>query len=251
MEIEYEIKEVFELLKSQIRMHRDIGMDPPFLSPEGLRAFKYNPDVEKPSISHSMAEDPALSLESLRTTIGDCQRCKLSKKRTHIVFGEGSPLARLVFVGEAPGREEDVAGRPFVGEAGKLLTRIIQNGIGLNREDVYICNVIKCRPPNNRDPEQDEIETCIPFLKEQIRIIRPEVICVLVRVAGRSLLGGDFKITNERGRWHSYKDIPLMPTYHPAYIVRNPSQENRLKRDVWEDVKKIMKVLGLEVKRNV
>ncbi len=186
------------------------------------------------------------TLEDLRNYVGDCTRCKLSLGRKKLVFGEGSPRARLFFVGEAPGREEDIVGRPFVGEAGKLLTKMIENGMGLKREEVYISNVVKCRPPNNRDPEKEEIETCIPFLEEQIRIIQPEGICTLGRVAVQGLLGRDFNITRERGQWFSYVDIPLIPTLHPAYLLRNPSA----KRQVWEDAKMIMKHLGLEVKRN-
>lgn len=185
------------------------------------------------------------SLEDLRKQIGDCKRCKLGSGRTHLVFGEGSPRARLVFVGEGPGREEDEVGLPFVGEAGRLLTKIIQ-AMGLSREEVYICNVVKCRPPRNRDPEEDEVETCLPFLKEQLKLIRPEVICALGRVAAQALLGREFKITSERGHWYSFMDISLMPTYHPAYLLRNPSA----KRQVWEDVQKIMKHMGLEVKKD-
>lgn len=160
-----------------------------------------------------------------------------------MVFGEGDPHARLVFVGEAPGRDEDLAGRPFVGDSGKQLTKIIENGMRLTRQEVYICNVVKCHPPGNRDPERDEIEACLPFLKNQLRIIRPEVICVLGRIAGQALLGHDFKITTERGKWHSYEDIPLIATFHPAYLLRNPSA----KRQVWEDIQKIMEFLALEV----
>lgn len=189
-------------------------------------------------------------LESLAAFIGDCRRCRLSEKRTHVVFGEGSPKARLVFVGEGPGADEDAAGRPFVGEAGKLLTRIIENGMGLKREDVYICNVVKCRPPNNRDPEADEVQTCRPFLEQQLAILKPEVICTLGRIAAKCLLGREFKITQERGTWFSFKGIPLMTTYHPSYILRNPSEERPLKRQVWEDVQKIMGRLGLKVKKN-
>jgi uracil-DNA glycosylase family 4 len=193
---------------------------------------------------------PPADLDSLRALIGDCKRCKLSQGRTRLVFGEGSPDARLVFVGEGPGAEEDAAGKPFVGEAGKLLTRIIENGMGLKREGVYICNVVKCRPPNNRDPEAEEIQTCLPFLEQQLDIVRPEVICTLGRIAAQTLLGREFKITLERGNWFSYRGIPLMATFHPAYILRNPSDERRLKGLVWEDVKKIMRRLGLKVKRN-
>lgn len=162
-----------------------------------------------------------------------------------MVFGEGTPQARLVFVGEGPGKEEDLEGKPFVGEAGRLLTRII-HAMGLTREEVYICNVVKCRPPNNRDPEEDEIRTCIPFLRKQLDLIRPQVICALGRVAARGLLEKEIKITQERGKWQSYEGIPVMPTYHPAYLIRNPSA----KRPVWEDVQKIMTLLGMEVKKN-
>jgi len=191
------------------------------------------------------------SLEDLRAFIGDCKRCKLWRGRSNLVFGEGSPNARLVFVGEGPGHEEDQEGRPFVGEAGKMLTRIIENAMGLKRKDVYICNVVKCRPPNNRDPERDEIDSCIPFLREQIRMIKPEVICVLGRIACNELIGRDLKITQVRGKWHAYMDIPVMPTYHPAYILRNPKRERQLKGQVWDDIRAIMARLGLEVKRDV
>ena len=186
------------------------------------------------------------SLEALRSYIGDCRRCKLHKGRNHLVFGEGSAQAELVFIGEGPGREEDLVGKPFVGEAGKLLTKIIENGMGLDRKAVYICNVVKCRPPNNRDPERDEIETCIPFLEQQLRIIKPKVICTLGRVAGQALLGKSFKITSDRGKWYNFGNIPLMPTYHPAYLLRNLSA----KHQVWEDIQKVMSQMGLEVKRN-
>jgi len=235
--------------------HQEMGLEPP---PIPVCSF---PDIALSStqagaedeISRDLAYSDQLdhldSLEALSEYIGECQRCKLKKARKHIVFGEGSPKARLVFVGEGPGREEDLEGRPFVGEAGKLLTRIIK-AMGLTREEVYICNVVKCRPPRNRDPEKDEIEACLPFLRQQLNIIRPEVICVLGRIAGQHLLRMDFKITKERGKWHSYMDIPVMPTYHPAFIVRNRQRERELKGQVWEDVKQIMTHLGLEVKRN-
>jgi uracil-DNA glycosylase family 4 len=209
------------------------------------------PELSKRSVTEPIVESrrPA-DLDSLRALIGDCKRCKLSQGRTRLVFGEGSPTARLMFVGEAPGAEEDAAGRPFVGEAGKLLTKIIENGMGLQREEVYICNVVKCRPPNNRDPEAEEVRTCLPFLEQQVDLVKPEVICTLGRIAAQNLLGREFKITQERGNWFSYAGIPLMATFHPAYILRNPSDERRLKGLVWEDVKKIMRRLGLEVRRN-
>ena len=242
MKPEEELKEIFGHLKNILKANKDIGLEPPPLSTEILDFLDAGPSGIKGKRVHLEDLD---TLEALRAFIGECQRCKLHRERTRLVFGEGSAHARLVFVGEGPGREEDRAGRPFVGEAGRLLTKII-NAMGLAREAVYICNVVKCRPPKNRDPEGDEVETCIPFLKRQLGIISPEVICSLGRVAGQGLLGEGFKITNERGKWHSYMGIPLMPTYHPAYLLRNPSA----KRQVWQDVQKIMVRLGLEVRNN-
>jgi len=244
---EEEIKEVFGHIKNLMMAHKEIGMEPPPVSKEMLGYMEREVSEVPPYPGQSDYPD---SLEGLREVLGDCKRCKLHKSRKKLVFGEGSPRARLVFVGEGPGREEDLAGRPFVGEAGELLTRIIERGMGLTREDVYICNVVKCRPPGNRDPERDEIEACLPFLRQQINIIRPEVICTLGRISTQELLKREIKITRERGKWYSFMDIPLMPTYHPAYIVRNPSRERELKGQVWEDVKKIMRHLGLEVKKN-
>ena len=241
MNLQEEIREIFGYLKGRMQAHQDLGFEPPLVYARGLDAAEAErPESTTGRTSHNHAD----TLEDLKTQIGDCRQCKLHKARKRLVFGEGSPDARLVFVGEGPGREEDLVGEPFVGKAGELLTKIIENGMGLSRKDVYICNIVKCRPPNNRDPEGDEISACMPFLKQQIDIIRPEVICALGRVAGQALLGGDFKISRERGKWFSYMDIPLMATYHPAYLLRNVSA----KRQVWDDVKKIMKHLGLEVK---
>jgi DNA polymerase len=227
-----EFREIVSHLKKRMAANMEMGLEAPALSASTLDYLK--------SRTSGFA-----SLEDLRKYMGDCKRCKLGYGRTNLVFGEGSSQARLVFVGEGPGREEDQAGLPFVGEAGRLLTKIV-NAMGLSREEVYICNVVKCRPPKNRDPEVDEIETCLPFLKEQLNLIRPQVICTLGRIAAQALLGKEFKITRERGRWHSFMDIPLMPTYHPAYLLRNPSA----KRQVWEDIQKIMKHMGLEVKKD-
>ncbi len=219
--------------------YQDIGFDPPHISLEDLNS----PESITTEMEHAsdLQKSPE-TIEDLKVQIGDCRRCKLHEGRTKLVFGEGSPKARLVFIGEGPGRDEDLAGRPFVGEAGKLLTKIIENGMKLARKDVYICNAVKCRPPKNRDPEGDEIESCITFLKQQLDIIKPDFICSLGRVAGQALLGGDFKISRQRGQWFTYMDIPLMPTYHPAYLLRYPSA----KRQVWDDVQKIMKRMGLE-----
>jgi len=232
-----ELLEIVSQLKNLLISYPQIGLEVPGLS--------------RQSVTDTCAGDiPPGDLLSLRALIGDCKRCKLSEGRTKLVFGEGAPGARLVFVGEGPGAEEDAAGRPFVGEAGKLLTKIIESGMGLQREDVYICNVVKCRPPKNRDPEGEEIQTCLPFLRQQLGIIKPEVICTLGRIAAQSLLGREFKITQERGNWFSYLGTPLMATFHPAYILRNPSEERQLKRAVWEDVQKIMRRLGLKVRKN-
>jgi DNA polymerase len=165
-------------------------------------------------------------LEDIRIDLG----------RKHIVFGEGSAKSRLVFVGEGPGFEEDQRGQPFVGAAGQLLTKIIV-AMKLTRDQVYICNVTKCRPPGNRDPEADEIETCLPFLERQIAAIRPDFICTLGRIAAQALLKTDAPISRLRGRFHSYHGIKLLPTYHPAYLLRNPDK----KRDVWNDMQMLMK----------
>ncbi len=183
------------------------------------------------------SSDPR-TLDDVRRELGDCKRCPLHRTRRNLVFGEGSPSARLVFIGEAPGEEEDLQGRPFVGRAGQLLTKII-GAMGLKRPDVYICNILKCRPPQNRNPRQEEMETCEPFLRMQIEAIRPRVICALGTFAARRILQTDAPITALRGRFHDCRGIPVMPTYHPAYLLRNPDA----KKQVWEDVQMIMKML--------
>ena len=184
----------------------------------------------------------ANSLEELRAAIGDCQRCKLCSARTHIVFGIGNPHAKLMFVGEGPGRDEDLQGEPFVGRAGQLLNDIVTKGMGLKREDVYIANVVKCRPPENRNPEPDEVAACEPFLKKQIDLIRPEIIVGLGKFAVQTLLQSKVPITKLRGTWQRYHGIKLMPTFHPAYLLRNPAD----KKLVWEDIKKVIKELSGE-----
>jgi DNA polymerase len=181
-------------------------------------------------------------LKRIRDDLGDCRRCGLSSRRSHIVFGEGDPHARIVFVGEGPGFEEDRSGRPFVGPAGQLLSRIIE-AIKLTREQVYICNVIKCRPPGNRNPAPEEIGACRPFLERQIVAIGPEVICTLGTFAAQTLLQTQTPISRLRGRFHTCNGIRLMPTYHPAYLLRNPDQ----KRAVWEDMKKIAALLRIQI----
>ncbi|MBI5638799.1 MAG: uracil-DNA glycosylase [Nitrospirae bacterium] len=173
--------------------------------------------------------------------MGDCLRCNLSKNRKHIVFGEGNPSARLMFIGEAPGKEEDIQGLPFVGEAGMLLTRLIEK-MGLKRADVYIANIVKCRPPMNRDPEKEEIATCRGFLERQIEIIQPEVIMTLGRIALQALMDNpELKISAVRGKFFDYRGIPVMPTFHPAYLLRSPGEKIK----TWADAQKVMKRLGL------
>lgn len=177
-------------------------------------------------------------LEALRVKIGDCRRCPLSGKRTNLVFGVGNPEAELVFVGEAPGRDEDMQGEPFVGAAGRLLTKIIQ-AMGLRRQDVYICNVVKCWPPGNRPPLPDEIAVCRPFLEEQLSIITPRCIVSLGSISTHVLMETKEPISRLRGNFHAWHGIPLMPTYHPAFLLRNPE----MKKHVWDDVRKVMALL--------
>ena len=181
-----------------------------------------------------------MTLEEIREEIGDCTRCRLHEGRTNLVFGEGNPRARLVFVGEGPGFEEDQQGRPFVRRSGHLLTKIIQ-AMGLKREDVYICNVVKCRPPNNRTPEQNEMDTCEQFLFKQIRFIKPEVIVCLGATAAKSILKTKDSLGSLRGKFHMYSGSKLMVTYHPAALLRNP----HFKKPAWEDMQVVMKELGL------
>ncbi|HMC82053.1 MAG TPA: uracil-DNA glycosylase [Candidatus Polarisedimenticolia bacterium] len=192
-----------------------------------------------PSVSATVS-DAEERLASLRQEIGECVRCRLSEKRTRIVFGAGNSRARLMFVGEGPGYDEDRQGLPFVGRAGQLLNRIIES-IGMKRDDVYIANVVKCRPPENRTPLPDEIATCSPFLLRQIEAIRPQVVCALGGVAVQTLLGTSAPISRVRGEFRSLPDGTLvMPTFHPAYLLRNPDK----KKEVWEDMKKIREVLS-------
>ena len=184
------------------------------------------------------------SLLKIRDDIGDCTRCKLHKARNKIVFADGNPKAKLVFVGEGPGRDEDMQGLPFVGRAGKLLTQMIE-AMGLQRQDVYICNVVKCRPPENRLPEPDEIKTCSPFLLRQLDAVDPQVIVALGACAAQTLLQTTRGISHFRGQWQEFGGRKLMATYHPAYLLRNPPA----KADVWKDLQMVMVELGLEVKR--
>jgi uracil-DNA glycosylase family 4 len=217
---------IVQEIKDALEFYQALGYE---RMPVRLRA-----DGRRPVIGN---KESAMAL--LREEIGDCRKCKLSQKRTHIVFGEGNPDARLMFIGEAPGREEDVQARPFVGEAGMLLTRLIEK-MGLKREEVYIANIVKCRPPMNRDPEKDEIQQCREFLERQIDIIRPDIIMSLGRIAASVLMGNEkLKITAIRGKIFDYRGIPLVPTFHPAYLMRNPKD----KWLTWNDAQKVLERL--------
>jgi DNA polymerase len=202
------------------------------------------PVAHGPSLFEAFERVPNDTLERIRADIGDCTRCRLCEQRNKIVFGVGNPKADIVFVGEGPGRDEDAQGEPFVGRAGKLLTDMIK-AMSLERSDVYIANVVKCRPPENRTPEHDEIATCSPFLLRQLEFIRPKVIVCLGNVAAQNLLGTNKSISHFRGQWFDFRGSRLIATYHPAYLLRNPAA----KSDVWTDLKKVMAVLGLKAAR--
>jgi uracil-DNA glycosylase len=212
--------------RDQLEFFRDLGITEVYLDSASRRA-------------PGPAEGAAPDLTSLERFLAGCPRCKLSRSRTNIVFGQGNPKAELMFVGEAPGRDEDEQGLPFVGRAGQLLTKIIE-AIGKKREEVYIANVLKCRPPNNRNPEADEVAACRPFLEEQIRLISPKVLVTLGTFAAQAILETDEPIGRLRGRWQSARGLRVMPTFHPAFLLRSPER----KKDVWEDMKKVRDFLA-------
>jgi len=236
--------------RQYLRFYRDLGIEEVYM--------RHPPADSEPgrplgtSGSGSPADSPPVpllppvlsgeTLDGIRADLGDCTRCRLHKGRTNLVFGVGSPSAKIVFVGEGPGADEDAQGIPFVGRAGQLLTQMIENtaskeGIRLKRADVYICNVVKCRPPENRTPERDEMETCSPFLFRQLESIRPKAICVLGSTASKALLATSTGITQLRGKWHEWRGIPVMATYHPSFLLRGYNQAG--KREAWEDLKKL------------
>ena len=220
---------------------KDVGNTLRFMADAGCRGFEC--DDAHHEMVHNWGGGHGLrrpeTLEDIRKELGDCRRCGLASTRTRLVFGDGAEDARLVFVGEGPGYEEDKQGKPFVGAAGKLLDRILA-AMNLSRENVYICNIVKCRPPNNRNPKPEEISTCTPFLERQIKALKPDFICALGKFAAQTLLQTEVPISKLRGRFHTYHGIQVMPTYHPAYLLRNPAS----KRDVWNDMQQIMKCLG-------
>ena len=272
-----ELKGLVEEVLEHLRFYRELGVTELQLAPEstagatiGQPALADSPMPQKSAQTESVNPAPAQSrgrsvplpalftqpeaalndplpapvetLDDIRRELGDCQRCKLAPTRTNIVFGEGHPRAALMFIGEGPGADEDKSGRPFVGRAGQLLTKMIES-IGLTREQVYIANVVKSRPPENRTPERDEVATCLPFLLRQIAVIRPQLIVTLGNPATQALLDTSVGITRLRGSFHDYPHLPgirVMPTYHPAYLLRSPDK----KRETWEDLKKVRDLLS-------
>ena len=214
-----------ELLRDLGFTHFDLGVGAGFSRPDEVKAVATQGDL----------------LSELEQIVTACVKCRLAKSRTQVVYGVGSPNADLMFIGEAPGRDEDIQGKPFVGRAGQLLTDIIK-AMKLTRDDVYIANVIKCRPPENRNPEQDELDACRPHIRRQIEIIRPKVIVTLGRFALQSLMEKGYAVSSVRGQWLDYNGIRVMPTYHPAYLLRTPAA----KKDVWADMKKVMAALEID-----
>jgi len=262
-----------ETLKERLRFYEDLGLGPFYPDRRTARAAAAQAS-EEPSVARDPRKPapapqppapkplplrgpapPSLfdagdriagdTLLKIREDIGECTRCKLHRGRNKIVFGDGDPQARLVFVGEGPGADEDQQGLPFVGRAGKLLTQMIE-AMGLERREVYICNVVKCRPPENRTPEKDEVATCSPFLLRQLDVIKPKVIVCLGSVAAQTLLATNRGISHFRGEWLEFRGYKLLATYHPAYLLRNPAA----KGEVWKDLQKVMAELGLQLKKN-
>jgi uracil-DNA glycosylase family 4 len=221
-----ELRELIDSLSGWLRYQQRLGC-------RGLPGEVLSPRQE------AKQPDRKPTLEEVRAEMGDCRRCKLYKGRTNLVFGEGAADARLMFIGEAPGAEEDQQGRPFVGAAGQLLNNMLHK-LGLSREEVYIANILKSRPPGNRDPELDEVEACLPFLKKQIQAIQPQVIVVLGRIAAHALLDTKEPLTRLRGRWQRYGNIRVMPTFHPSYLIRFPKERHK----TWDDMQQVMEYLA-------
>lgn len=232
-------------LKRYLEFYQDLGIKDLYRRDQGSGVRDQEPETPVPPIPEPGPQIPpeAPGLLSILQDIGDCRRCRLHEGRTHIVFGVGNEHAPLVFVGEGPGADEDAQGIPFVGRAGQLLTQMIENtakkeGIRLTRDDVYICNVVKCRPPDNRTPEPDEMEICGQFLYRQLTTIKPKAICALGGTAARALTGHKEGVTKMRGKWFEWRGIPLMVTYHPSFLLRAYNAE--AKREAWEDLKKVL-----------
>jgi uracil-DNA glycosylase len=227
-----------EEIRSYLEFYRDLGIESIYRRCEPVASSQASTELALPELA-----PVADTLDVIRLDIGECTRCRLSEKRTNIVFGSGNEHATLVFVGEGPGADEDEQGVPFVGRAGQLLTQMIDNtaakeGIPITRADVYICNVVKCRPPENRTPQPDEMEICGQFLYRQLMTIKPKAICALGSTAMKALLNTKEGITRLRGKWHRWRDIPVMITYHPSYLLRQYNQTAR--REAWEDLKALL-----------
>ncbi len=242
------VKEIIVDLKSYLEYLKGLGItELPLFSNGNEKIYQSEAsagvgaihELPLPYRMANISQSEIQRLEEIRSELGDCRRCKLHRTRRTLVFGEGNEKARLMLIGEGPGNDEDVQGMPFVGKAGQLLTKILQ-AIEIEREEVYITNIIKCRPPQNRNPEPDEIENCYPFLLKQIQAIRPRIICALGTFSAQTLLKTDVKITALRGKVYDFSGIQLFPTYHPAYLLRNPEK----KREVWEDMKQIARHLS-------
>ena len=235
------IDETCELVRRAARGKRRVVA----LSPEVAQRLNSIPSAraDAPVPAASPAPTDVAALTALQQQVAACTKCPLHKTRNHTVFGAGNPRAELVFVGEAPGRDEDQQGKPFVGAAGQLLTDIIVKGMKMSRQDVFICNVLKCRPPNNRNPQPSEVEMCEPYLIRQLELLQPKVICALGAYAAQTLLKTDVAISRLRGQWHFYHGIPLRATFHPGYLLRNPGGKGK----TWADIKEIMKLLRGEV----
>lgn len=229
-----------EQIRGYLEFYRDLGVDSIYKRAVGVASGAPSPESDFVLPNPAPAGD---TLEQIRVDIGDCKRCRLCEGRNQIVFGSGNERSPLVFVGEGPGADEDEQGLPFVGRAGQLLTQMIENtaakeGIAIRRADIYICNVVKCRPPENRTPLPDEMEICGQFLARQLAVIRPKAICVLGATAMKALLDTKEGITKLRGKWHKWRDIPVMITYHPSYLLRQYNQQ--AKREAWEDLKTLL-----------
>ena len=250
------LSEIAQELRAHLAWARDGGLrglgpiasPPQAAQPPATRKLAPKSPIATPTQESAIPPPSArrlslVTLDQVRAELGECTRCKLHKGRNQIVFGAGDPKARLIFVGEAPGEDEDLQGEPFVGKAGGLLTKMI-DAMGLSREQVYICNTVKCRPPNNRNPEPDELAACEPFLKGQLAAVRPEAIVTLGKFAAQALLRDQTPISRLRGSWREYEGIPLMPTFHPAYLLRSPGEKGK----VWGDLQEVMKKLGLQPK---
>jgi len=231
-----------DLIRGYIEFYQDLGIKTLYRRAGVVPSGSACPTNDQPEAVMT-EERVGETLPQILADIGDCRRCRLHEGRHKLVFGVGNPSAPLVFVGEGPGADEDAQGIPFVGRAGQLLTQMIENtakreGIALTRADVYICNVVKCRPPENRTPEPDEMEICGQFLTRQMEAIRPKAICVLGGTAARALTGHKEGVTKMRGKWFKWREVPVMVTYHPSYLLRAYNQD--AKREAWEDLKKVL-----------